>query len=268
MIVERLLNGEQIQSTAIIDSEYVSLNCRIFSSDDLLVQTGYWTPGSQIWWEMAVPNNTGKLKLPETIRYLGQEYWVTMLGACSFGGYHITGLNLTKAFVPSTVYCISAECFAKCRSLDEVVIGNGVTVVENHVFYGCNSLKNIYIYATVPPGISTDTEETVFWEVPSDCVLHVPKGSGDAYKNAVGWSRFAVDEFLPGDVNSDGEVDVADFTLVANHILNMQQNGFDVYAADVTGSVTGGPDGEIDIADLTGIANIILHSGSAQNTGE
>ena len=42
----------------------------------------------------------------------------------------------------------------------------------------------------------------------------------------------------------------------------MQQNGFDVYAADVTGSVTGGPDGEIDIADLTGIANIILHGNS------
>lgn len=64
---------------------------------------------------------------------------------------------------------------------------------------------------------------------------------------------------IPGDVNGDGSVDVADFTMMANYLLEKNPEGFILAAADVTGGDEGKPDGEIDIADLTGIANIILH---------
>lgn len=64
---------------------------------------------------------------------------------------------------------------------------------------------------------------------------------------------------MSGDVNGDGEVDVADFTMMANYLLEKNPEGFILAAADVTGGDDGKPDGEIDIADLTGIANIILH---------
>jgi hypothetical protein len=70
-------------------------------------------------------------------------------------------------------------------------------------------------------------------------------------------------ETIPGDVNGDGEVDVADFTLLANYLLGKSPAGFNVEAADVAGGPGGAPDGSIDIADLTGIANIILHSHSS-----
>lgn len=64
---------------------------------------------------------------------------------------------------------------------------------------------------------------------------------------------------IPGDVDGDGVVDVADFTLMANYLLGKSPQGFVVEAADVAGGTDGAPDGDIDIADLTGIANIILH---------
>ena len=70
-------------------------------------------------------------------------------------------------------------------------------------------------------------------------------------------------ETIPGDVNGDSEVDVADFTLLANYLLGKSPAGFNVEAADVAGGPGGAPDGSIDIADLTGIANIILHSHSS-----
>ncbi len=64
---------------------------------------------------------------------------------------------------------------------------------------------------------------------------------------------------IPGDVDGDGVVDVADFTLMANYLLGKSPQGFVVEVADVAGGTDGAPDGDIDIADLTGIANIILH---------
>ncbi len=73
-------------------------------------------------------------------------------------------------------------------------------------------------------------------------------------------STLSVIEAILGDVNGDHEIDVADFTLMANYLLGKSPQGFILTVADVAGSITGGPDGYVDIADLTGIANIILHS--------
>lgn len=74
------------------------------------------------------------------------------------------------------------------------------------------------------------------------------------------------DNILPGDVDGDGVVDVADFTLMANYLLGKSPQGFVVEAADVAGGTDGAPDGDIDIADLTGIANIILHGSQTSGT--
>ena len=72
-------------------------------------------------------------------------------------------------------------------------------------------------------------------------------------------STLSVIDFIPGDVNGDLEVDVADFTLMANYLLGKTLTVFIMEAADVAGGTGGVPDGDIDVADLTGIANIILH---------
>ena len=61
-----------------------------------------------------------------------------------------------------------------------------------------------------------------------------------------------VDNYIKGDVNGDGVVDVSDYIGVANHILGNTPVGFDTYAADVNN------DGVIDVSDYIGIANIIL----------
>lgn len=68
-------------------------------------------------------------------------------------------------------------------------------------------------------------------------------------------SRLTVEPCLLGDINSDGTVDVSDYTGVANHIHSNTPAGFFLKAGDVDKS------GRIDISDYTGIANII-HTGS------
>lgn len=56
-----------------------------------------------------------------------------------------------------------------------------------------------------------------------------------------------------GDVNHDGNVDIADAIAIINHILGLAQTGiFDEELADVDGV------GGISISDVTNIINIVL----------
>ena len=105
---------------------------------------------------------------------------------------------------------------------------------------------------------------------PATTAMHAPSATGNALERLCyvlsnieetedGVISLNKNHVLPGDVNGDGEVDVADFTCVAAHILGHTPEVFITRVADIAGAPDGGPDGDIDVADLTGIANIILH---------
>ena len=76
-------------------------------------------------------------------------------------------------------------------------------------------------------------------------------------------STLTVSSYMLGDINADNEVDVRDYTGVANHIMGNTPDGFVVKAGDVD------ENGDIDVRDYTGIANIIMGSsvyGSTHNS--
>ena len=75
------------------------------------------------------------------------------------------------------------------------------------------------------------------------------------YDTALLRSRLTVMSIVLGDINSDKQVNVSDYTGVANHIHGATPNGFVFMAADVDENNT------IDVSDYTGIANII-HTGN------
>ena len=59
--------------------------------------------------------------------------------------------------------------------------------------------------------------------------------------------------YLKGDANNDGKIDIVDVTSTISHILGQTPVGFALKAADVTG------DGNIDIVDVTTIIDLILN---------
>ena len=90
--------------------------------------------------------------------------------------------------------------------------------------------------------------------------LHVPHGTADAYQADEKWYPYfgqivEMDPVvgLPGDVNLDGEVNIADINAVIAVILGGNSNT----AADVNG------DGEVNIADINAVISIIL--GGSEN---
>lgn len=77
--------------------------------------------------------------------------------------------------------------------------------------------------------------------------------NGNNYSVSRVKSTVTVASYQPGDVNSDGKVNVADITVIANNILNLPNTAFIEAAADLNG------DGKVNVADITCLANLILY---------
>ena len=80
----------------------------------------------------------------------------------------------------------------------------------------------------------------------------MPEESISKYKQAEEWKKFtniqAILDHVPGDVNIDSEVNIADVNAVINIILSGN--------SDSLGDVNG--DGEVNIADINAVIDIIL----------
>ena len=117
-------------------------------------------------------DSSTEIVIQSSISINGQSYEVTAIGDCAFQNNEL----VVKVTIPETIASIGAKAFA-----------------------GCKNLKSISIYVKVPINLSGaaasgtrgDGGSSVFSGVDTEtCVLYVPAGSGDAYRNADGWKEF------------------------------------------------------------------------------
>ena len=117
--------------------------------------------------------------------------------------------NLDEVTIPDSVTTIGLESFYDCGNLKKVTInGSVLTSIGNRAFYNCGftnitipssvtnignsafstctKLTDIYLNPTTPPTAGTFIFTSSY--IPT---IHVPIGSGDAYKSATNWSTFA-----------------------------------------------------------------------------
>ena len=167
--------------------------------------------------------------------------------------------GLTSLVIPNSVTSIGEKAFYACSGLTSVTIPNSVTYVGGKAFYNCSGLTDVYCYIANPLRVSLagDAFDLYDGDV-SGRTLHVLPGTTEAYYYYDWYWYFEQviedlipePEPLPGDVNGDREVNIADVNAVINIILSGND---DNTAADVNG------DGEINIADVNAIINIILN---------
>ena len=84
-------------------------------------------------------------------------------------------------FSVTTIY---SSAFSYCTNLTSVTIPDSVTIIVGSTFNYCTNLTDIYLHPSTPPTLGILT-------IPSTTTIHVPVGSGDAYKSATNWSSFA-----------------------------------------------------------------------------
>ena len=183
---------------------------------------------------------------------------VTYMGWMFYGCWALTRVDLSH-FNTSQVTDMGGM-FEDCRALTSLDLSSFNTSQVTYMggmFYGCTNLRTIY----VGNGLTTASviySDDMFKQCTSlvgeqgttydanhvdDEYAHIDGGPSNpgyfTYKNAA----------LPGDVNGDGEVNIADINAVIDMILGGSGN---TAAADVNG------DGEINIADINAVIDIIL----------
>lgn len=100
--------------------------------------------------------------------------------------------SLTSIKIPSPVSQIEHYTFFNCTALESIILPSTITYIGVEAFFGCTSLKSIYCHAIYPPEL--DANQSVY-EVLSGinkttCILYIPFGTKELYKNAGEWGNF------------------------------------------------------------------------------
>ena len=175
--------------------------------------------------------------------------------------------GLTSITIPNSVTTIGDGAFNICTGLTSVTIPNSVTTIGNGAFTNCIGLTDVYSGITDLSKLDIGFDvfvarisdgETVY----AGRTLHVPQGTADAYEADSRWCPYfgrIVDDlqpaYLPGDVNCDLEISIADVNAVIDIILGKSAS---IVAADVNN------DGEVTVADINAVIDIILGGGPSQ----
>ncbi|MBQ6166046.1 MAG: leucine-rich repeat protein [Muribaculaceae bacterium] len=177
---------------------------------------------------------------------------VTSIGYGAF--FDCTGL--TSIAIPNSVTAIDQAAFFDCTGLTSIIIPESVTSIGSEAFSGCTRLTDVYCFIADLSGVSSRNH--LFHLDNGDYsgrTLHVLQGTADAYRADVRWYWYfgqIVEDLkpdVPGDINGDRGVNIADVNAIINIILSGNGNNA---AADVNG------DGAINIADVNAIIDIIL----------
>lgn len=104
----------------------------------------------------------------------------------SYAFEYCNSLSFIK--IPNLVTEIGSYAFQYCRSLSSVTISDSVTKIGSYAFQYCIGIKEIHLKPISPPTLS---KSNAFTDIPSDCIIFVPKGSLGDYQTATNWSTYA-----------------------------------------------------------------------------
>lgn len=190
----------------------------------------------------------------------GEAAAVTDLGRSFQYRNDITSFNELKYFTGLTY--INDYTFY-CSSINSVDIPISVTYIGDYAFAYCNNLSSVSVHWSTPISINYAVFEGMNI---SDATLFVPFGTKAMYKSTDVWKEFGnvrikESDASHGDVNLDGEINVADLAGCVSFILNNAEDYLSFKAADMDDN------GEVLVNDLSAIVSVIL-SQTAQTSAK
>lgn len=135
------------------------------------------------------------------------------------------GIAIESVKMPNSVKKIGIRAFIRCKKLKSVELSSSVETIEMNAFQNCTALTSVVSKIETPFKFGTNA----FYNINPACVLTVPKGKRQAYIDA-GWTEdifkggiVEVEDEIPGDMNGDGSVTIADVTKLVNKVLGKDE---------------------------------------------
>lgn len=100
--------------------------------------------------------------------------------------FYCTGLNFIE--IPTYMSTIYDSTFYSNVSISQFIIPENIKHIEDSAFGECICVKEYHFLSVAPPSLGG---ANVFFRIPSDCIIYVPKGSAEAYKTATNWTIVA-----------------------------------------------------------------------------
>ena len=163
----------------------------------------------------------------------------------------------TNTSIPVDITSIASQALEGFSGLKDIIIPESVYEIGDYAFAFCTGLKSVTSLIKEP----FEIEESVFSDyygsnsIYNQATLYVPEGTWSIYVKTKGWEKFSkIVEIgsvpsVKGDVNKDGKVDIADVTMVINHLGK-------AYSADADVN----RDMKVSESDVNYIIKIILQS--------
>ena len=225
------------------------------------IYTHLFVNGEEIT-HLVIPENVTEIK---KLAFMGGQFTsvtipegVTRIGEQAFFGCTIN----TPLVLPNSITTIEERAFWACHDLPEVYLGYNIDSIGSWAFSSCYQLTKVTCTAITPPILANALFDMDCY---AHATLHVLPQSLEAYQSALYWKDFneiigdVVIE-IPGDVNGDGEVNIADANSVIHIIINGGGGGHGHAPDDDDGTLVGdiNGDGEVNIADINAIIDLIL----------
>ena len=167
-----------------------------------------------------------------------------------------------NTIIPDSITSIQDGAFFGCKELTSIAIPGTVSFIGKTSFRGCE-LKEVKSYIKKPFAIN----DSVFFNNYNSyrkATLYVPSGTRDLYLATDGWKKFKnIVEMAPekGDIGGKGYTDVTDVVAAINHILGEQPlEKADAAVVDMNS------DGEVNVADIILLVKMILEQGNKVQT--
>jgi len=116
-----------------------------------------------------------KLILPDNITEIGMA------------AFHNS--KIEEVWLPDKLKLLPTATFQGCTSLTTVHLGSCTQLIGEYAFDGC-PLADLYVSAETPPVCYDNSFASTDGDIVSTCILHVPIGSKQTYRNHKYWGQF------------------------------------------------------------------------------
>lgn len=258
--------GNQLKTIGDVAFAGTKLSNANLSSLTELTQVGDWAYAQTPITTAQLPNQTtlgrGAFVLNKSLVTINIPYSLDNVPPLLLAGSDkVTEVDLSRVYIDS----IGDYALYNLNLVQQFTIPITTKYVGTRAMAGMTSLQHITTYAQSVP----DLGEAVWQGIDqANVVLQTPYNSVDYYSSAEQWREFNVQSnIIPGDVNGDGKVDIADLNAVINYMLGKVIGTFIFEAGDLNHN------GVIDIADVNAVINLMLgHSmnapASSPDTGD